>query len=222
MTGLPPPADHPAPVPLKPPSAAPPPPPPPLRPPGVPHLPAAPPPPVAPIPPPRGTGGPPQRHAIRSLGKYAGFWRRFGAYVLDAVLYGLVISPFAMTVALSAVRGDDECTSAEGVLCRADSSVTGPQIAAFVIGMAGVLFVIVIYLRALGRTGQTWGRRITGVRVVRNHTGYPIGFWRALGRQLFGFTISRALLGLGYFWMLWDDQRQTWHDKVADTIVIEA
>ncbi len=86
----------------------------------------------------------------------------------------------------------------------------------------GVLFVVAIYLRALGRTGQTWGRRITRVRVVANHTGEPIGFWRALGRQLFAFTISRVVLALGYLWMLWDDERQTWHDKVADTVAVEA
>ena len=128
--------------------------------------------------------------------KYAGFWRRFGAYMLDAVLYGLVISPFAMAVALSAVRANDECTSVEGVLCRADQPAAGPRIAAFVIGMAGVLFVIVIYLRALGRTGQTWGRRITGVRVVRNHTGESIGFWRALGRQLFDLAVADSRLGI--------------------------
>jgi hypothetical protein len=33
--------------------------------------------------------------------------------------------------------------------------------------LLGVLFVIVIYVRALGRTGQTWGRRIVGNKVVR-------------------------------------------------------
>jgi len=155
------------------------------------------------------------------LGRYAGFWRRFGAYVLDVVLYGLVSGPFAMAVALSAVRGNDDCVSVEDVLCGADSAAAGPRIAAFVIGMVGLLFVIVIYLRALGRSGQTWGRRITGVRVVRNHTCEPIGFGRALGRQLFGFTFSRVVLALGYLWMLWDDERQTWHDKIADTVVIE-
>jgi hypothetical protein len=111
-----------------------------------------------------------------------------GAYVLDAVLYGLVVGPFAMAVALSAVRDNDRCVSVEDVLCRADSPAAGPRIAAFVIGMVGMLFVIVIYVRALGRTGQTWGRRVAGVRVVRNRTGAPIGFGRALGRQLFGFT----------------------------------
>jgi hypothetical protein len=25
---------------------------------------------------------------------------------------------------------------------------------------------------------------------------------------------------LGYLWMLWDDQKQTWHDKIVDSAVI--
>jgi hypothetical protein len=29
-------------------------------------------------------------------------------------------------------------------------------------------------------------------------------------------------VGLGYFWMLWDEQQQTWHDKIAGTTVERA
>ena len=25
---------------------------------------------------------------------------------------------------------------------------------------------------------------------------------------------------LGYFWMLWDGEKQTWHDKLATTVVV--
>ena len=49
--------------------------------------------------------------------------------------------------------------------------------------------------------------------------GGPIGFARGLGR-----TAARILSGLlcylGYFWMLWDGERQTWHDKLATTVVV--
>ena len=27
---------------------------------------------------------------------------------------------------------------------------------------------------------------------------------------------------LGFLWMLWDDEDQTWHDKICDTVVIKA
>ena len=34
--------------------------------------------------------------------------------------------------------------------------------------------------------------------------------------------VSGAVLGLGYLWMLWDAEKQTWHDKVAKTYVVKA
>jgi uncharacterized RDD family membrane protein YckC len=58
--------------------------------------------------------------------------------------------------------------------------------------------------------------------VVTSGQGGPIGFARGLGQ-----TAARILSGLlcylsylGYFWMLWDGQKQTWHDKLATTVVV--
>ena len=74
---------------------------------------------------------------------------------------------------------------------------------------------------ALGTTGQTWGRKIVGVKVIDASTGAPIGVWRALGRQLFEGTISSWLFYLGFWWMLWDPQNQTWHDKAVNSVVVK-
>ena len=32
--------------------------------------------------------------------------------------------------------------------------------------------------------------------------------------------LSAIPLGLGYFWMLWDTEKQTWHDKLAGSVVV--
>jgi uncharacterized RDD family membrane protein YckC len=58
--------------------------------------------------------------------------------------------------------------------------------------------------------------------VVRSRTGEPLGVGRAIGRQLFAGFISGQVCYLGYLWMLWDEQKQTWHDKVVDSIVVRA
>jgi uncharacterized RDD family membrane protein YckC len=84
----------------------------------------------------------------------------------------------------------------------------------------GFLIVAFIYLRALGATGQTWGRKIVGIKVIGERDGEPIGFGRALGRQLFAGFISAQIFYLGYLWMLWDDKNQTWQDKVVNSIVV--
>jgi len=48
----------------------------------------------------------------------------------------------------------------------------------------------------------------------------PIGFGKALGRELFATVFSGQIFCLGYLWMLWDDKQQTWHDKVVGSIVV--
>lgn len=72
-----------------------------------------------------------------------------------------------------------------------------------------------------GRTGQSIGKRALGVRLVVAATGQPVGFRRAVGRQIAHLFDGIPLL-LGYAWPLWDEQRQTFADKVCRTLVVQA
>jgi uncharacterized RDD family membrane protein YckC len=68
-------------------------------------------------------------------------------------------------------------------------------------------------------SGQTVGKRAMGIRVIDFSTGGPLGFGRALVRYV-GRIASSIVCLLGYFWMLWDKEKQTWHDKIANTVVV--
>ena len=68
--------------------------------------------------------------------------------------------------------------------------------------------------------GQTIGKKIMGIKVVST-SGDQLDWIKALIRTL-SKILSSIPLALGYFWMLWDDKSQTWHDKIADTYVVEA
>ena len=70
-----------------------------------------------------------------------------------------------------------------------------------------------------GRTGQTPGNAALGIRVVDIDTGEVIGYGRAFGRALVAIASALVLL-LGYFWMIWDKHKQTWHDKAVRSIPI--
>lgn len=70
-------------------------------------------------------------------------------------------------------------------------------------------------------SGQTVGKRLLGIRVMDFQTGAPLGFGRAAVRQL-ARGISALALGLGYWWMLWDPERRTWHDMLSDGVVVPA
>jgi uncharacterized RDD family membrane protein YckC len=122
-------------------------------------------------------------------GPRAGFWQRFGAALIDAVLLGVVGA--ILEVALR---------SASGLISLA-------------IGIA-----YYGYLEG-SPSGQTIGKRAVGIRVVDFNTGGPIGFGRAVLRY-FGRIVSAIACLLGYFWMLWDKERQCWHDKFASDVVV--
>jgi uncharacterized RDD family membrane protein YckC len=70
-----------------------------------------------------------------------------------------------------------------------------------------------------GPTGQTLGKKAMGIRVIDFDTGGPIGYGRAFIRYV-GRIVSGIPIYLGYFWMLWDKEKQCWHDKFASDVVV--
>ena len=120
----------------------------------------------------------------------AGWWPRFAAVLIDGLLVSLVAG------ALSAV-----------LHTRVGGGLT-------------VLVSIAYYtLLEGGPGGAGVGKRALGLRVVDQQTGGPIGYPRAFVRWLTRI-LSALVLFLGYFWMLWDPDKQCWHDKLAGDVVV--
>ena len=140
--------------------------------------------------------------------EYAGFWIRFAAALVDGLIIGI---PFSLLSGLL----DDSSSFGPGV-----GYSPGYSLAINLLSTA----VTAVYYGLLegGPTGQTLGKRLCNIRVVDADTGQPgVGTGRAVGRYLMSI-VSGWAIGLGYFWMLWDPRNQTWHDKVARTIVVKA
>lgn len=68
-------------------------------------------------------------------------------------------------------------------------------------------------------SGQTPGKKAMKIRVIDFNTGGPLGFGRGLIRGVARIP-SQFLCYLGYLWMIWDKEKQTWHDKLASTVVV--
>jgi uncharacterized RDD family membrane protein YckC len=66
--------------------------------------------------------------------------------------------------------------------------------------------------------GTTIGGIICGLKVVRLDDR-PIDWGVAAVRALGGF-LSLAVAGLGFVWVAFDDERQSWHDKIAGTTIV--
>ena len=83
----------------------------------------------------------------------------------------------------------------------------------------GSLIGLAIYCVMVGQ-GQSIGQKATGIRIVDATTGVGISAGKALGRRLVSI-VSALPCFLGFFWMLWDDKKQTWHDKMLNTAVVK-
>jgi uncharacterized RDD family membrane protein YckC len=83
------------------------------------------------------------------------------------------------------------------------------------------LLVSFTYLTVLigGPRGQTLGQQAMGIRVISVETGGPIGYGRAFAR-IFAAWLSAVVILLGYIWMLWDKEKQCWHDKLVNDVVV--
>ncbi len=123
-------------------------------------------------------------------GPRASFGRRFVAMLVDGILLGIVT----------------------GVVQAALGRSLG--------GIASLAIGIAYYGYLEGSaSGQTIGKKALGIRVYDLRDGGPIGTSRAILRY-FGRILSAIPLLLGYFWMLWDAEKQTWHDKLAGSVVV--
>jgi uncharacterized RDD family membrane protein YckC len=83
----------------------------------------------------------------------------------------------------------------------------------------GTLVSIGYFVYFHGTTGQTPGDAALSIRVVGKDDGAPIGYGRAFVRWLVSL-VSAIVFLLGYLWMLWDSEKQTWHDKAANSVVV--
>jgi len=146
-----------------------------------------------------------QTSPIQSQVIYAGFWRRFLAFFIDI----LIVETIGFLVSLFF-----------GQVGRLSSDSIGFNLSGT---PANILYILVLVVDILltGKFGQTPGKMISKIRVVKVGTGSHPNYVEAFLRELIGKFISTLAFLLGFLWMLWDPQKQTWHDKIAGTVVVK-
>lgn len=70
------------------------------------------------------------------------------------------------------------------------------------------------------RFSATPGKMATNLKVVDADSGKPMTLLQATARYL-AYIPAILPLGLGLFWVAIDEKKQGWHDKIADTVVIQ-
>ncbi|MEO1938894.1 MAG: RDD family protein [Sulfurimonas sp.] len=69
--------------------------------------------------------------------------------------------------------------------------------------------------------GATLGKMAMHIRIIDTQTMDNPSFFSSLNRAIFR-VISEMFFYLGFIWGIMDAMRQTWHDKTASTLVIDA
>jgi uncharacterized RDD family membrane protein YckC len=97
----------------------------------------------------------------------------------------------------------------------------------FYVGLLGALAVLAIDLFLLARNGQTIGKKLLGIKVVRVDES-PVSLSRVfllryvLNTFLTLIPVAGPLYSLVDSLMIFSESRRTVHDRIADTIVIKA
>ena len=181
---------------------------------------------------------PPQAEVADSgdddAGQLASRLSRFGAVLLDGVVGALfVYLPFvvlsggafmsAITKAASESAGDPKKAQKEmiGTLLNI---LTGPGGKAALVGMVILMGLTIYYVH---RNGQTIGKKLLGIKVVRtdgSRAGLGRIFWMRNVVNMLPAIIPfvGGLYGLADPLFIFSDSRRCLHDRIADTIVIKA
>ncbi|MDZ7798044.1 MAG: RDD family protein [Patescibacteria group bacterium] len=132
-----------------------------------------------------------QKQKIDNI-KYAGFWIRFFAYLID----GFVILVLLAVLYLILPKIFDDYTL-------------------FIILYIFLIWAYFIYFE--GKSGSTIGKKLLGIKVLSKDLkpiNYNIAFIRTLGK------IPSSILFLGYIAIALNKNKLGWHDKIAKTVVI--
>ncbi|QLQ05522.1 MAG: RDD family protein [Anaerolineae bacterium] len=156
----------------------------------------------------------------RSLqGQYAGFVSRAVGLAIDVLISTVsvaIVSWFLITV--MGLFGINVTNCPRGDSMTYWWSIC--YISSIMLVSFAALFFPVYLLLFWTLAGETPGMRVMGVRVVRRD-GRRVNLWVAI-KRLFGYFVCFFTLGLGFLWVLLDDQRQGLHDMIAGTVVIYA
>jgi uncharacterized RDD family membrane protein YckC len=133
--------------------------------------------------------------------EYVGFWSRLGASFIDGILVCVITFPLLLAI-YGTAYWDNE------------SLIAGP--ADFLISwVLPSVLIVVLWIRL----STTPGKMAIGATIVDARTGGKPST-RQFVIRYFGYFVSTLPLLLGYIWAGFDARKQSWHDKMAGTVVV--
>jgi uncharacterized RDD family membrane protein YckC len=137
--------------------------------------------------------------------EFAGFWRRFAAFIIDAIAISILTSivlPFH---------------NIPHFWNNVSAWYFFPLMAInnFLSTLITIAYPVVFWTWR----GQTPGKMVMNIKVIRTD-GSNITLGYALLRYL-GYIVCCLTIGIGFLWIAFDARKQGLHDKIADTYVVK-
>lgn len=156
---------------------------------------------------------------IQPVFRYAGFWIRFVATLIDGIILGIAGSAVQLLLLGGALRPfmgikpdapPEEALAAFGALM---GTLALSMLVGVVMGASYEGFFV-------SRVGATPGKMVFGLKVVRPDGG-PVSLGRAVGRY-FAKWLSYITFCIGFIIAGFDAQKRAMHDMIVDTRVVKA
>lgn len=133
--------------------------------------------------------------------RYAGFWMRFWAYLLDLLVVGsinrLLVFPLLHLLDISVER----------------TSMFAPATIATTVTFYAYFVLMTKFFQ------QTLGKMVFGMKVI-DESGRPLTWTTVLFREVIGKFIAKTILFIGFLFVAFSEKKKGMHDQFADTLVI--
>ena len=155
---------------------------------------------------------------------YAGFWKRFAAYLIDSIIIGAVVGImfflFGGLFGLGMMSQDMEFNQDTMETQNPEALLVGALLGTFMLFWVVAIVAQWLYFALMEASSNqgTLGKMALGIKVT-DAMGYPITFGRATGRY-FGKILSGAILMIGYLMAAFTERKQALHDMMAGTLVV--
>ena len=149
-------------------------------------------------------------YAYQNQVAYGGFWLRFCAYIIDAIITGIPSFIIGMVVEFAAASANTNPTG----------QPTGAQVAISLLANVASIVIAWLYWSMFESSAYqaTPGKMLLGLRVT-DMNGQRISFGRATGRHFAKF-ISSLICAIGYIMAGFTERKQGLHDQIAGTLVV--
>ncbi|WP_239673687.1 RDD family protein [Mangrovibacillus cuniculi] len=166
-----------------------------------------------------------QEQEYREEYVYAGFWKRFLAYIIDSIFISVpsyILSTIILTVLLGA-ESQVLMSGSEEEIAQFMESSAGIEAILTSLGLIIVLNILMSILYYAVMEASKWqatlGKKLVGLKVT-TLSGQRIGFGRSFGRLLVKSLLSPILM-IGYIMAAFTEKKQALHDLVASTLVVQ-